>query len=227
MLDADFFDRDTLLVARELVGKVLCRKLQGVWLKARLVETEAYMAREKASHGSLGLTPSRKALWAPPGTIYMYWSRAGDSMNTSTRGAGNGVLLKGAVPVFDEGELGRAQRALMHGLNPRRGGGRRPEHRLCAGQTLLCRSLGLTIAEWGGRPFDREALYLQDDGYRPAPLLAAPRLGIHPERDAHLPWRFLDGGNLRSVTKNPLSARGAREGVDWWVIDPQSGEVRR
>lgn len=45
MLPKEFFDRDTVTVARELVGKYLIRRYDGVTLAARIVETEAYVGR--------------------------------------------------------------------------------------------------------------------------------------------------------------------------------------
>jgi len=43
-------------------------------LTAQILETEAYYLNDKASHASLGFTEKRKALFMPPGTIYMYFS---------------------------------------------------------------------------------------------------------------------------------------------------------
>ena len=59
----DFFDRDACEVARNLLGKVLRHHLDGQWLAAQLIETEAYYLTEKGSHASLGWTPKRNALF--------------------------------------------------------------------------------------------------------------------------------------------------------------------
>ena len=68
-VDRDFFDRDACEVARDLLGKVLWHHLDGQWLAAQLIETEAYYLTEKGSHVSLGWTPKRNALFRAPGTI--------------------------------------------------------------------------------------------------------------------------------------------------------------
>jgi DNA-3-methyladenine glycosylase len=216
LLPPEFFDRDARTVARDLVGKVLRRRLDGLWLAAQVVEVEAYYRRERGSHASLGRTPSREALFMAPGTIYMYYARGGDSLNVSCRGAGNAVLFKAARPFVDE-RSPAASLARMRAANPGARGPRALE-RLCAGQTLLCRALALRVPEWNRRPFDPAAFFVEDVGYRPAALVQARRLGIPPGRDEHLPYRFLDAAALRSATASPLSRRGAQEGVDYRVL---------
>lgn len=88
ILDSYFFDRDAQLVAQALLGKVLRHRVQGQWLEAQIIETEAYYLHDKGSHASLGFTQKRAALFMPAGTIYMYYARGGDSLNISCHGAG-------------------------------------------------------------------------------------------------------------------------------------------
>ena len=97
-LTNSFFQRDACQVARDLLGKILCHHHAGTWLKAQIIETEAYYLHDKASHASLGYTEKRKALFMPPGTIYMYFARGRDSFNISCQGDGNAVLIKSAYP---------------------------------------------------------------------------------------------------------------------------------
>ncbi len=202
----------------DLLGKVLAHQVDGVWLKATIVETEAYYLTEKGSHASLGYTDKRKALFMPPGTIYMYYARGGDSLNFSCRGAGNAVLIKSGHP-FPDGDLGGKMLASMHRLNPLPGGRRRSDDKLCAGQTLLCRSLGLHVPEWDGRKLDRVRFRLLDVGYRPQGIVNTTRLGIPPGRDPHLPYRYVDLERVRCATRNPIG-RGAVEGKDYWILRP-------
>ena len=101
-LDDGFFQRDAQCVARELLGKVIRHRVNGLWLAARIIETEAYYLDEKGSHASLGYTEKRKALFLDGGHIYMYYARGGDSLNFSAQGPGNAVLIKSAHPWLDE-----------------------------------------------------------------------------------------------------------------------------
>lgn len=220
MLDDTFFDRDALMVARDLIGKVLRRRYRGLWLAASIVEAEAYFRRERGSHASLGRTPSREALFMPPGTIYMYHSRGGDSLNVSCRGEGNAVLLKSGL-VFADDRSPEAAVQLMKQLNPL-GDRPRPRDRLCSGQTLLCRSLALRIKDWDRKRFDPEVFYVEDVGYRPRKLIRTARLGIPEGRDEHLHYRFVDHDRARHATRNPLTRRDYREGVDYRILRPRS-----
>ena len=73
-LERDFFARDTLTVARELLGKYLVRMWRGVPLAGRITETEAYIGRcDKACHAyGYRHTPRTETLFARPGTAYIY-----------------------------------------------------------------------------------------------------------------------------------------------------------
>lgn len=73
-LTAQFYNRDTVQVARELVGKYLVRRLDGQSLVCRITETEAYIGRcDKACHAyNYRRTRRTETLFAPPGTAYIY-----------------------------------------------------------------------------------------------------------------------------------------------------------
>lgn len=200
-------------MARDLLGKVLAHRVDRLWLQALIIEAEAYYLEEKGSHASLGYTEKRRALFMPPGTIYMYYARGGDSFNVSCRGAGNAVLVKSGYPLPDAPDEA-AMLARMTALNRLPSGQARPPQRLCAGQTLLCRALGLRVPEWDGRLPDGRKLALLDIGRRPSRIVRTARLGIPPGRDDHLPYRYVDADYARFCTRNPLGRgqRAAREG---------------
>ncbi|HBI30168.1 MAG TPA: DNA-3-methyladenine glycosylase [Deltaproteobacteria bacterium] len=213
----DWFDRDPRVIAPDLLGKVLRHKVGGHWLCARIIEIEAYLLEEKGSHASLGWTPKRNALFMPPGTIYMYYARGGDSFNLSCRGEGNAVLIKSGIlwpwPAPDPAMLQHMQQ-----LNPVNGRLRPPET-LCSGQTLFCQSLDLKVPEWDQRTFQPGRLELLDMSEPPPEVLQTTRLGISPGRDEHLPFRFIDAGFLRHCTKNPLTQRSNPPPVRRYAIE--------
>lgn len=215
-LPDSFFDRDACQLARELLGKIIRHRFEGRWLAARIIETEAYYLAEKGSHASLGYTEKRRALFLDGGHIYMYYARGGDSLNFSAQGAGNAVLIKSAVPWLDAHCADDAL-ALMQANNPDRQGMPRPAQRLCAGQTLLCRALGLKVPAWDGQRFDPLRLFVEDCGERPQQIIQSTRLGIPAGRDEQLPYRFVDAAYARQCTRNPLR-RGQREGIDYWRL---------
>jgi DNA-3-methyladenine glycosylase len=195
-----FFARDPQVVARDLLGKVLCHCYKGIWLSAQIIETEAYYIHEKGSHSSLGYTEKRKALFMPAGTIYMYYARGGDSLNVSCKGKGNAVLIKSGYPYGDDKKMLQQ----MQRLNPQKNGQPRPIEKLCSGQTLLCKSLGLKVPEWNQQQFDRQKFYIEDVGCKTNKIIQTARLGIPKGRDEHLLYRFVSHEHALYCTKNPL-----------------------
>lgn len=211
-----FFDRDAQLLARELLGMVIRHRVGKRWLSARIIETEAYYLADKGSHASLGYTEKRKALFADGGHIYMYYARGGDSLNFSAHGPGNAVLIKSGHPWVDA-VSGADSLAAMQRNNPDSLGMPRAPERLCAGQTLLCRALGLKVTDWDARRFDLQRLFVEDVGERPHSIIQCARLGIPVGRDEHLPYRFVDAQYARHCTRNPLR-RGQVEGQDYRLM---------
>ena len=228
MLANSFFQQDACVVARKLLGKIIRHYYQHTWLAARIIETEAYYLEEKGSHSSLGFTEKRKAMFMPPGTIYMYYARGGDSLNISVKGEGNAVLIKSAFPWFDQ-RSPKSNLSIMQQLNPIKSNKPpsaqspsrpriRPAEKLCAGQTLLCRALGLKVSDWDQQHFDPARFYIEDIGYKVKQVIQTRRLGIPASRDAHLPYRFIDYDFSPYTTSNPLTKRGFIEGEDYQLI---------
>ncbi|WP_177325106.1 DNA-3-methyladenine glycosylase [Pseudomonas sp. UW4] len=211
-----FFDRDAQTLARDLLGKIIRHRVGDLWLSARIIETEAYYCAEKGSHASLGYTEKRKALFLDGGHIYMYYARGGDSLNFSAQGPGNAVLIKSAYPWVDE-LSGPASLAQMLLNNPDAQGHPRPSQKLCAGQTLLCKALGLKVPVWDAKRFDHEVLLVEHVGQTPSHIIQTTRLGIPHGRDEHLMYRFVDGTYAAYCTRNPLR-RGQVEGRDYFVL---------
>ena len=215
----DFFDRAPLDVAQALLGKVIAFRDKQQWLLARIIEAEAYYRHDKASHSSLGFTQKRKALFMSPGTIYMYYARGGDSLNFSCRGEGNAVLIKSAYP-FTCQVAGVDSLKSMQKNNPNRDGTSRPIAKLCAGQTLLCKSLNLKVPDWDAQQLKPHHFELWDDSYSPEQVIQTTRLGIPQDRDAHLPYRFIDMSFADYCTKNPLRVRNFQMGRDYTILSP-------
>ncbi|HEY2329640.1 MAG TPA: DNA-3-methyladenine glycosylase [Verrucomicrobiae bacterium] len=98
-----FYDRDTIVVAQELLGKFLVHKAGEVVRIGKIVEVEAYLGEhDLAAHSSKGLTERTKIMFGPPGHAYVYLIYGvHHCMNvvTEREGHASAVLLRAVEPV--------------------------------------------------------------------------------------------------------------------------------
>jgi DNA-3-methyladenine glycosylase len=102
-LPRNFYDRDTILVAQELLGKLLVHQSGVVERIGKIVEVEAYLGEhDLAAHSSKGLTERTKTMFGPPGHAYVYFIYGmHHCMNvvTEREGHASAVLLRAVEPV--------------------------------------------------------------------------------------------------------------------------------
>ncbi|MCC6533641.1 MAG: DNA-3-methyladenine glycosylase [Burkholderiales bacterium] len=102
-LARDFYDRDTVEVAHELLGKALVRVSGDSARIGRIVEVEAYLGpHDRAAHSSKGLTARTRVMYGPPGHAYVYLIYGMyHCMNvvTQAEGQASAVLLRALEPV--------------------------------------------------------------------------------------------------------------------------------
>jgi len=102
-LDRAFYDRDTVIVATELLGKYLVHISDGLERIGRIVEDEAYLGpHDLAAHSAKGLTKRTKVMFGPPGVAYVYMIYGMYyCMNvvTEQEGHASAVLLRAVEPV--------------------------------------------------------------------------------------------------------------------------------
>lgn len=111
ILDEGFFDRDALLVARDLLGTFLVREIDGAAASLMITETEAYTGPDDlACHASRGRTKRTDVMFGPPGRFYVYFVYGMHWMlNIVTREEGYpaAVLLRGVEGVSGPARLTR------------------------------------------------------------------------------------------------------------------------
>ena len=176
-LDAAFYARPVLEVARDLIG---C-KLNHAGCGGVIVETEAYHESEAACHAHIGLTARTHVLFAPPGRAYVYRSYGIHALLNAVaepQGVGAAVLIRALEPTLG-----------IDAMCSRRG--RDQVQELCSGPGKLTQALGIDL---GQNESDLTTGTITIRPRRRTPrMVAGPRIGI--TKAAELPWRFCQAGS--------------------------------
>ena len=188
-LGREFFARDPVSLARDLLGRILFYRTPDGLLAGRIVETEAYTgAADPASHAFRGPTARNAVMFGPAGHAYVYFSYGmHHCLNVTAEGPGQpgAVLLRALEP------LAGIERMRARGDRGR-------EARLLSGPGKIGRAFGLNLAD-NGRDFTRGPLGIAAGSPTPAREVAASRrIGI--SRAVDLPYRFAVIGS-RSVSR--------------------------
>src|SRR3989344_4158757 len=108
IIKQDFFKRKTLVVAKDLLGKYLVRKLNGNIIREKITEVEAYVGpHDLACHSSRGRTPRCEPMFMEAGTIYVYFTYGMHWMLNivSENSCGAAVLIRGTEDVSGPARL--------------------------------------------------------------------------------------------------------------------------
>jgi DNA-3-methyladenine glycosylase len=184
ILPRSFYDRETEVVSRQLLGAVLeCESEEGV-ASGRIVETEAYLGEHDAAcHAVVGETTRTSPLYGPPGTAYVYFIYGTHwCFNAVTRAQGlpSAVLVRALEPL--EGiALMRVRRA--HARNDRD---------LTNGPGKLCQALGID-GRYNDHPLTRPPLVIRRGiEIRDGDVVVTPRIGITRAAEWPLRWYVRD-----------------------------------
>ncbi len=186
-LDSRFYDRnDVLKIARELLGKILVTRLDGIRSSGRIVETEAYAGvNDRASHAFGGRRTARSEdLYGSPGSVYIYICYGMHhlfNVITNKKDIPHGVLIRALEPIE-----GVDQMLIRTGKSF-------ADFTLTKGPGNLSRSLGMSKIHSGTNLFSDE-IFIEDDGlrYKKDQIAITRRIGVESAReDAELPYRFI------------------------------------
>lgn len=176
-LPRSFYERDTLAVARDLLGCTIHRRIGRRILVGRIVETEGYVGPEDlACHASKGLTPRTEPMFGPAGIAYVYFVYGlHHCFNAVTEGVGSGsaVLVRAVEPIAGFPEAARTN-----------------------GPARFTKAMEID------RQLDRwdltsgRQLWLEAAQRAPEAICAGPRIGVDYAGEwARRPWRFWEDGN--------------------------------
>ncbi len=187
ILPEAFYRRDTLTVARELIGCTLISRVDGQEARGQIVEAEAYRGPlDPASHAYRGPTERVRALYEGKGLAYiyliygMYWCL---NLSCGQESEPDCVLLRALEPLEGFDVMAR-----------RRGTDRLAA--LCSGPGKLCQALGITKAQYGVPVYAPDSPLTVEAGKAGLPVDVSPRINIDYAGDAkEWLWRFTLSGN--------------------------------
>jgi DNA-3-methyladenine glycosylase len=182
-LERSALPRDTVALARFLLGKVLVRELNGTQATGRIVETEAYLDNDPACHAFRGMTPRNRSLFLEVGHAYVYLCYGTSyllNVSSEVRGTGAGVLLRALEPLTGIEHMQHARRGSRL-LDLARGPGR------------LTSAMRVDLRQDGIDLFSRGPLWIGSDGAAVGSIGVGPRIGITKGADARL--RYFVAGN--------------------------------
>lgn len=170
-----FYDRNTLDVAHDLLGKLLIKHDGDLIRIGRITEVEAYLGpHDLAAHTSRGITPRTRVMFGPPGYAYVYLIYGmHHCMNvvTDADGHGSAVLLRALEP-------------LQNLTGNTRGPGR------------LCKAMGIGMEHYGHDLCSDDLYIAQPTPATPITIVERPRVGVDYAGEwAHKPLRFYIAGN--------------------------------
>jgi DNA-3-methyladenine glycosylase len=181
ILPRRFYERGTVDVARDLLGKVLVHgPAAGI-----IVETEAYLGGDDlASHSAAGITDRTRVIFGPPGHAYVYLSYGvHDCMNIVAEPAGKpGCVLLRALEPFEGLDVMRARRPKA-----------RTDRDLASGPGKLTQALGITRKHTGADMTKGDLVVMSRPEAPPFEIAVTPRIGI--TKCANLPLRFFIKAN--------------------------------
>lgn len=197
ILQQEFYKRDCITVSKELLGKVLVRKINGRIIKSRIIETEAYIGMiDKASHAYLGKRTERtEPLFHEGGISYVYFIYGlyhCFNIIADKEDYPAGVLIRAVEPLNEFDYL--AQRRFKKDFNEL---SKAQIKNLTNGPSKLCMALDITKEENFVKLYEAGNLYVEDSDYKPAEIVETTRVGIdYAEEAIDFPWRFYIKDNL-------------------------------
>ncbi len=174
---------DTAKLARYLIGKMVVRTLAEGIVAGRIVETEAYVIGDPASHAYRGITPRNKVLFLERGYAYVYLAYGVSFMlnvSSEAAGVGGGVLIRAIEPTYGVAIM-QQNRGVERLQDLTRGPGR------------LCQALKIDRQLDGADLCAAGPLWLGSDGERSGSIGESIRIGINRAADRVL--RFYVRGN--------------------------------
>ena len=192
ILQKEFFKQGALVLAKELLGKVLVREYDGKILKSRIVETEAYIGEiDKASHAYNGRRTERtEPLFKEGGIAYVYFIYGKYfcfNVISGDEDKGEGVLIRAVEPLNEFDYI--AEKRFNQKYNELTKG---KEKTLTNGPSKLCLAYSIDRNDNYKKLYEKGDLYIEDSNKNePFKIIETTRIGIdYAEEAKDFLWRF-------------------------------------
>jgi DNA-3-methyladenine glycosylase len=182
-LKREFYNRPTLKVAKDLLGKYLVVQKRKKILSGKIVETEAYIGSDDpACHACKGMTPRNRVMFGPPGHAYIYFTYGMYhclNLITEEDGFPAAVLIRAIEPVQGIDLMMRRR-------------GKRNLKNLTSGPGKLCQALGLDRS-LNGEDLYSGKIWVEERGEKVGLIKSDSRVGITEGKNRK--WRFYISNN--------------------------------
>lgn len=186
-LRRSFYTRSTIAVAKDLLGKIFIRKIGNSSLSGMIVETEAYLHTDPASHSYRGKTERNSAMFDTGGHLYVYFTYGMHfcaNVVTSNKNTGEAVLIRAVEPI--EGIEMMTKNRLLD--DRRRHSDDRRLHTLTNGPAKFAQAFQLTRQQ-SGIDLTKSEMFIVDAGVNVRRMIVAGvRVGISAGKGKK--WRF-------------------------------------
>jgi len=184
-LPKNFYTRDVLSVAKELPGKILVKKEEGLLLAGKIVEVEAYDGSiDEAAHTFIGRTKRNEIMFNEGGYFYVYFTYGAHfccNVVTGKKDQGTAVLIRAVEPIagIERMSLNRFNKILLSV---------KEKLNLTNGPGKVCEAFGITKEHYGIDLTEDKIFILDRPKLKSNQLMTSKRIGI--KKSIELPWRF-------------------------------------
>ena len=184
-LPKEFYTRDLLTVARELLGKILVKSEDGKIYSGKIVEVEAYDGSiDEAAHTFLGKTKRNSIMFNEGGFFYVYFTYGAHfccNVVTGKEGTGTAVLIRAVEPVegIEEMIKNRFGRDLKN---------EKEKYNLTSGPGKICQAFGINRSHYGEDLTGEKIYLIAQPEICEENIIISKRIGIRKSVD--LLWRF-------------------------------------
>ncbi|HTR81818.1 MAG TPA: DNA-3-methyladenine glycosylase [Bacteroidota bacterium] len=179
-LPRSFYTRPTLRVAKDLLGKILVRKIGKTILAGKIVEVEAYLgSKDPASHAYRGQTKRNEVMFREGGHLYVYFTYGMHfcaNVVTGREGIAEAVLVRGVEPLEGIGRM-KKNRGLQSS-----------EENLTNGPAKFCQAFDIGREQNGADLLGKEIFICDAKRTSRALICTSTRIGITNAQDRR--WRF-------------------------------------